>query len=106
MASGRSLGSLHPHHDGALVGPVAKNPDEVLQVSVTSDWKEGVYRVTKKRYRSVSGTVLWHDTDGDGVCRFVTYNFVSDHLGGNDWTPVKFKSFCLSCPEGDTECPK
>lgn len=90
----------------ALVGPVAKTPDEVLQVSVTSDWKEGIYRDTKKRYRSVSGAVLWQDTDGDGVCRFVTYNFVSDHLGGSDWTPVKFKSFCLSCPEGDTECPK
>lgn len=42
----------------------------------------------------------------DGVCRFITYNFVSDHAGGNGWTPVRFKSFCTGCPEGDTECRK
>ncbi|RYH07614.1 hypothetical protein [Tropicimonas sp. IMCC6043] len=89
----------------AIVGPVTKSADEILKIAVTSNWREGVYSDTKRRYRTVSGAVLWRDTDSDGVCRFTTYNFVSDHLGGNDWSPAAFNSFCLSCPEGDVECP-
>jgi hypothetical protein len=90
----------------AMVGSEARNSDEILKVAVTSEWKEGVYSDTKRLFRGISGVVLWGDKDGDGVCRFLTYNFISDHLGGNDWTPARFKSFCLGCPEGDAECPK
>jgi hypothetical protein len=89
----------------AIVGPVAKSPAEVLKVAVVSDWKEGVYTDTKARYRKISGTVLWHDKNNDSVCRFTTYNFLSNHSGGNSWAPLRFKSFCNGCQEGDTECP-
>lgn len=89
----------------AIVGPIAK-PGEIHKMAVTSDWRYGVYSDTKRRYRAVSGAVLWRDKDGDGVCRYTSYNFVSEHIGGNDWTPAKYKSFCLNCPEGDVECPR
>jgi len=90
----------------AIVGPVAKSAGEVLKVSVTSDWKQGMYSDTKRRYRKVSGAVLWRDDDGDGVCRFTTYNFISDQAGGGQWGPLRFKSFCNGCPEGDAPCSK
>ncbi len=89
----------------ALVGPVAKNRNEVLKVAVTGNWKEGVYSDTKNRYRKISGTVLWYDKNNDSVCRFTTYNFISNHAGGTNWTPLRFNSFCNGCPEGDTGCP-
>ena len=86
--------------------PVAKSPAEILKVAVTSDWKYGLYLVTRQRFRKINGTVLWHDTDGDGVCRFVTYKFVSDHAGGRNWTPLRMRAFCNGCAEGDVRCPK
>lgn len=87
----------------AVIASGAENP---LKIAVTSDWQQGVYSDSKRRYRTISGAMLWNDKDGDGVCRFTTYNFVANHLGGNNWSPLKFKSFCLSCPEGDVECTK
>ncbi len=89
----------------AMVGPVAKSPGEILKVAVTSDWKTGVYSDSKRRYKTITGAILWHDKDGDGSCRFTTYNFVSNHTGGDNWDPLKFKSFCNGCPEGDVDCP-
>ena len=88
-----------------IVGPVAKSAYEVLKIAITSNWREGICNDTKRRFRTVSGAVLWRDTDGNRICRVTTYNFFSDHPGGNDWSPAAFKSFRLSCPKGYVECP-
>lgn len=88
----------------AVSGSIAKKPETVLKASVASNWKQGMYKTTKKRYKTISGTLLWPDKDNDSVCRFTTYNFISDHLGGNNWSPLRFKSYCLSCAEGDAQC--
>ena len=65
-----------------LVGPVAKGACEILDLSVTSDWACGIYRRTLNRYRKISRTVLWHDTNADKVCRYVTYTL-------SPWQPEK-----------------
>ncbi len=101
---GKDLEKIRKQMFKALVGPVAKSKNEILKVSVTSDWRPGVYTDTKKPYRKINGTVLWHDKDNDGICRFTTINFIADHLGGEKWTPVRYKSFMTS-QAGDTECP-
>ncbi len=102
---GKDLKKIRKAMKKAMVGPVAKSSSEILKVAVTSDWKTGVYSDSKRRYRTITGAILWHDKDGDGTCRFTSYNFVSNHSGGNNWDPLKFKSFCNGCPEGDVECP-
>ncbi len=102
---GSDLKKIREGMKKALVGPVAKSSDEILKVAVTSDWKTGVYSDSKRRYKTISGTILWHDKDGDGYCRFTTYNFVSNHSGGDNWDALEYKSFCNGCPEGDVESP-
>ena len=87
----------------ALVGPVAKARNEILKISVTSNWRPGVYTDSKNSYRKISGTILWHDKNSDGVCRFTTVTFISDKMGANSWTPVRFRAF-TGGPEGDSEC--
>ena len=47
--------------------------------------------------------MLWFDKDKDGICRFTTYKFIKDRKGGK-WSRLRFKAFCLSCPEGWTRC--
>ena len=89
----------------AMVGSVAKSSDEILKVAVTSDWITGVYSDSKRKYKTISGAILWHDEDGDGYSRFTTNNFVSDQDDGGHWGPVRFTSFCIGCPEGDVETP-
>ncbi|MEQ9639229.1 MAG: hypothetical protein RIM84_04325 [Alphaproteobacteria bacterium] len=89
----------------ALVGPVAKSADEIRDLSVTSEWNPLVYSDTKRRYRAISGAVLWADSNDDGVCRYTTYNFVSDSTGPQSWGPLRFRSFCNGCEEGNAECP-
>ena len=103
--SGSDIEAVRSAMARALVGPVAKKRQEVLDVAVTGNWKEGVYTDSKNRYRKISGTILWTDTNNDSVCRFTTYNFIADHAGGTNWTPLRFKSFCNGCLEGDAECP-
>lgn len=88
------------------LGPVANNLHEIV---VTSDWRHGVYVDTKVQHRTIAGTILYIDEDDkekDGVCFFNTNYFRSNHLGGDKWTPLAYKSVCLGCPEGVTECPK
>lgn len=84
----------------ALVGPVAKAPGEILDVSVTSDWNYGRYTDTKGEYRKIQGTVLWADNNSDGVCRYTSYSFIQDKVG-NGWSTLKFKAFVNGGPEGN-----
>lgn len=103
--SGSGKNDIREAMKRAMVGAVAKSSDEIIKVAVTSDWKTGVYSDSKRKYRTISGAILWYDKDDDGYCRFTTYNFVSDHSGGDNWGTLKFKSFCIGCPEGDVERP-
>ena len=89
----------------ALTGPVAKNANEIFKVAIISDWAYGTYQYTRKSYRTIMGTFLWEDKDADKVCRYTSYKFISDSLGNNQWTPVRYKAFATQ-PEGDVECPK
>ncbi|MEJ2543461.1 MAG: hypothetical protein P8Y99_05290 [Calditrichaceae bacterium] len=78
---------------------------EIVDLAITGDWVVGRYTDSKKEYRKISAAVLFEDKDNDGVCRFVTYNFISDKTN-DGWTAPRFHSFCNGCPEGDVECPK
>ncbi len=83
----------------ALLGRVIKSVDEVTAIAVISNWKEGVYSDSKKEYRKINGTVLFADTDSDGISRFTSFVFISNKAGG-EWQPLRFKAFCNGCPEG------
>jgi hypothetical protein len=87
-----------------LQGRVAKSPREILKTRVTTGWQTGRFVDTKVRYRKISGWVLWHDEDKDGVCRFSSYNFIQTK-SGKSWSKLAFKSFCAGCAEGWTKCP-
>lgn len=87
-----------------LQGRVAKSPREILKTRVTTGWQTGRFVDTKVRYRKISGWVLWHDEDNDGVCRFSSYNFIQTK-SGKSWSKLAFKSFCAGCAEGWTKCP-
>ncbi len=102
--SGSDVNKIRSAMKKAIVGPVAKNQNEVQKVAVTSNWKKGVYSDSKRRYRTINGTVLWSDKDNDGIYRFTSYVFISDQ-NGSGWTPLRYKGFCNGCPEGDTEQP-
>jgi hypothetical protein len=86
-----------------LAGRVAKARSEVLRVQPMGRWQRGRYRGTRVPYQKVTGIVLWWDKDKDGVCRYVSYNYVKEQRGGK-WTPLKVKAFCMGCPEGWTRC--
>jgi len=86
----------------ALLGSVIKSTSEITGIAVISDWVEGKYSDTKQAYRKINGTVLFADTDDDGISRFTSYVFNSNKVDGN-WQPLKFKSFCNGCPEGWTK---
>ncbi len=87
-----------------LKNRVAKSKAEILRVRPMGSWQAGRYSDTKVPYKKIMGTVLWHDKDNDGVCRFVSYKFVKERKRGGKWSPLRFKAFCLSCPEGWTKC--
>lgn len=99
---GQDLEQLKSIMRGVLVGPVAKSGSDILDVSVTSDWREGVYTDTKVRYRKIQGTVLWRDSDGDGYCRFGSYSFIQSWTG-NGWGNLQFKAFVNGGPEGEVK---
>lgn len=102
--TGSDLARLKEQMADSLVGPVTKNRAEIKRVAVISKWRHGVYRKTGKSYRMITGAILWADKDGDGVCKYTSYNFISDSLGGDSWTPVRFRSFCTSCPQAEIQC--
>lgn len=99
---GGDLKQIRAQMKKALVGPVTQSADEILEVSVTGDWVHGRDAATKNRYRKIRGAVLWADTDGDKVCRYHTYTFISDEVGGG-WAPLRYRAF--GRPEGEMECP-
>ncbi|MDP6705150.1 MAG: hypothetical protein QF893_02310 [Alphaproteobacteria bacterium] len=103
---GGDLKSIRQQMRKALVGPVTKSADQVLDVSVIGDWAYGRYTDTKIRYRKITGTVLWADSDDDKVCRYNSYVFISDEAGGGKWSPVRYRAFRTGpAHEGDVECP-
>jgi hypothetical protein len=104
---GGDLKRIRAQMKKALVGQVAKSADEILDVSVIGDWAHGAYTDTKVRYRKITGTVLWADTDDDKVCRYNSYVFISDELSGGEWSPVRYRAFRTGAShEGDVECPR
>jgi len=86
-----------------LAGRVAKARSEVLRVQPMGRWQRGRYRGSRVPYQKITGIVLWWDKDRDGVCRYVSYNYVKEQRGGR-WKPLKVKAFCMGCPEGWTRC--
>jgi hypothetical protein len=100
--SGGDLKQIRAQMKKALVGPVTKSGEQILDMAVTGDWGYGRYTDTKIRYRKIRGAVLWADTDNDKVCRYHTYTFFSDEVGGG-WAPLRYRSF--GSPEGEVECP-
>ena len=100
--TGSDLASLKESMKYALVGPVAKSASEITDVSVTSDWRHGRYTDTLVEYRKIQGTVLWADTDGDGVSRYTTYSFIQTKQG-NGWSNLKFNAFVNGGMEGNVK---
>ncbi len=99
-----ALGQLASQMKAAMVaGGIAKKSKEILKVAPMGQWQQGRYRGTHQAYRKVNGTVLWHDSDQDGVCRFTTYKFVQDK-GSSGWGKLRFKAFCNGCAEGWAKC--
>jgi len=87
----------------AMINSGKASTSEVKKVAITSNWAYNRYTDSKKEYRKISAAVLFADKDNDGVCRYVTYNFISDKAGSR-WTAPRFHSFCNGCPEGDVNC--
>ena len=81
-----------------LSAGIIKSTNEILNISVTSDWKEGVYTDSKNTYRKIVGTVLFEDKDNDGISRYTSYIFMSDKTDSG-WTDIKYKAFAGN-PEG------
>ena len=98
--TGSDLNQLKSAMKQALVGPVTKNPSDIVDVSVTSNWDHGRYTDTLVEYRKIQGTVLWADTDGDGVLRYTSYSFIQTKTS-NGWSTLKFKAFVNGGPEGN-----
>jgi hypothetical protein len=99
---GADLTSLKERMKNALVGPVAKSASEVIDVAVTSDWNHGRYTDTLVEYRKIQGTVLWADSDGDGVNRYTTYSFIQDKQGSG-WSGLRFNAFVNGGLEGNVK---
>lgn len=101
--TGSDLTSIKQAMKDAMVGRgVTTKPDEVVDISVTSEWREGIYTDSKNRYRKIQGTVLWKDTDGDGLSRFTSYSFLQDWTGSG-WSALKFNAFVNGGPEGEAK---
>ena len=101
--SGNDAVSLGKQLRKALTEKGIASSSEIKKLAITSNWVNNRYTDSKKEYRKISAAVLFSDKDNDGVCRFVTYNFISDK-NGNGWTTPRFHSFCNGCPEGDINC--
>ena len=103
--SGSDAAVLSKQLKNALINKGKASASEIKRLAITGNWTFNSYTDSKKKYRKISAAVLFADKDNDGVCRFVTYNFISDK-NGNDWTAPRFHSFCNGCPEGDVDCLK
>jgi len=101
--SGNDAAGLSKQIKSALISNGKASSSEIKKVAITGNWVYNRYTDSKKEYRKISAAVLFADKDNDGVCRFVTYNFISDK-NSNGWTAPRFHSFCNGCPEGDVNC--
>lgn len=78
--------------------------DDIVRISITSErYTEGRFDITRQPYRKITATILFKDSDGDGACRFTSYNFLS-RGERSGWTPLEFDSFCANCADGETVC--
>jgi len=103
--SGNDASKLRGQFKNALIQKGTASASEIKKLAITGGWAYNRYTDSKNEYRKISAAVLFADKDNDGVCRFVTYNFISDK-NGNGWTAPRFHSFCNGCPEGDVNCAK
>jgi len=103
--SGSNKANLKQKMKQALVGPVAKNANEIIKMAIASEWKRGVYkkRVPRLEYRKITGIALWIDTNNDQLCRFVSYNFIQDKMASG-WSTLRFLGFSNGGNEGDVDC--
>ena len=102
--SGNDASNLNRLLKNALVKKGIAPSKEINKLAITGDWAYNRYSDSKNEYRKISAAVLFTDKDNDAICRFVTYNFISDK-SSNRWTEPRFHSFCNGCPEGDVNCP-
>jgi len=102
--SGSDASGLAKQLKNALISNGKAAASEIKKLAITGNWVMNRYTDSKKQYRKISAAVLFTDKDNDGVCRFVTYNFISDKTNSG-WTAPRFHSFCNGCPEGDVDCP-
>ena len=70
------LASLQNQATKSLVSNKVAESD-MTNVAITSGWTDGVFPVTKIPFRTIRGSVLFKDTDEDGLCRFNGYTFIS-----------------------------
>ena len=64
------------------------------------------YADTGETYRRVRYTVLWKDTNGDGVCQIQSHILQQDQLTGGGWSTWRWRAPCDgSCPQGEMDCP-
>ena len=103
--SGSDTSEIKSNMKKALVSSVTDSASNILDLSIRSQWKHGVYnRLPRVEYRQITGVVLWNDTNNDNLCRFATYNYIQDKLSSG-WTTLRYKSVCASCEEGEVDCP-
>lgn len=83
---------------------LASGPKDIVRVAITStDWDEGRFPVTRDPYRKLTATILFSDSNGDGACKYTSYNFLSRGKRSG-WTPLEFDSFCVNCADGEMTC--
>lgn len=105
--SGGNKEQLKKDIKNSVLGGMAKSWEEMLDVSIRSDWKISTYKNAPwNKYRKLTAIILWHDTDNDQLCNYTSYNFVQDAISESEWGSLKFQSFCMGCEEGSVECPK
>lgn len=83
---------------------VTKSNEEMVKVQAMGDWQYGNYADTKVPYRKLIGTILWNDDDKDGICAYSSYKFIQTGSTSGGFSPLKFKAFCINCPEGWAKC--
>lgn len=83
----------------AIVGSNVK-PGNIINISITSDWKESSFPITSIPYRTINASVLYHDNNNnDGVCQFGQYEFIS--VNG---ATLKYKAMIAGTNDGWTNC--
>lgn len=75
-------------------------PREIINISVVSEWYDGVHAISRIPYRTIKASVAYADSDGNGLCHFSAVRFISD-----DGASLKYKAVVAGGPyEGVAEC--